>query len=117
MGRCDLTAAILQYVGVGSLQNAGRPAAKPCRMLAQFIPSPTGLYADQSYLLVLDEVIENADRIRPTPNTSNDGRRELALGFQNLRPRLTPNHTMKVAHHRRIRMGSQHAAQQVVRGA
>ena len=53
----------------------------------------------------------------PPPTQAMIAVGQLALSLQNLRPRLAADHSMKIAHHRRIRMRAQHAAQQVVRGA
>ena len=53
----------------------------------------------------------------PPPTQAMIAVGKLAFGFPNLRPRLPSDDAMKIAHHGRIRMRSQHAAQQIMRGA
>ena len=113
----DLSGGILQHVGIGSLQHARRAAAKTRRMFAQLVAAPSGFDADELHFFVLDEVIENADGIRSAADAGDDGSGQFAFGFENLRAGFASDDFVEVAHHGRIRMRAQHAAQQIMRGA
>src|ERR1700740_3588055 len=104
MRRRNLTATVLQHVRIGALQNAGTASTKTRRMISQLLAAAAGLHADQSHSLVLNEVVKNANRVRSAADTRDDGRRQLTLGLENLRPRFSANHTMKISYHGRIRM-------------
>src|SRR5208283_449788 len=113
----DLARSILQHIRVSSLQNARRPAAKARSMFAQSRAAPTGFDSNQRDFLVFKKVVEDADRVRPSPNASNNGRGKFAFRFANLGAGFASNDAMKVAHHGRIGMRSKHAAKQVMGGA
>src|ERR1035438_1239524 len=113
----DLAGLVLQHIRKSSLQNARRSAAEARRMLAQRFAAASSLYADQLYFLVLDEVVEDANRVRPSADAGDDGFRQFAFGFENLDASFASNDAVEVAHHGRIGMRSKHAAQQVMRGA
>src|SRR6266478_3791841 len=115
MRSCDLTSFVLQYVRIRTLQHARQSPAKSRRMITQLLAATSSFDSDQLHLLVSDEVVENSDSIRAAANARNDDRRQFALGFHNLRPRLTSDHSVKIAHHCRIGMRAQHAAQELVR--
>src|SRR5215469_16942720 len=86
-------------------------------MLSQFGATSTSLYANELYFLVGNKLVEYANQIRSTANTGINGCRQSAFRFKNLFPGFAPNHGMKIAHHRGIRMRTQDASQQVVSGA
>src|SRR5262249_49788520 len=87
------------------------------RVLAQLRPPAAGFYANQLDALVFDELVEDADRVRTAANAGNDRRRKPAFSFENLRARLVTDDGVEIAHHGGIRVRSQHAAEQVMRGA
>ena len=86
-------------------------------MFAQGFAASAGFDADQFDFLVLDEIVKDPDGIRSPAHTSDDRFGKLAFGLENLCPRFLPDHAVEVAHHGRIRMRPQYAAEQVVRGA
>ena len=86
-------------------------------MFAQLLAAAAGFHADQLHFLVSDELVKDANGIRSAADAGDDRCRQLAFGLENLRSRFAPDHFVKVAHHGRIRMRAQHAAQQVMRGA
>ena len=53
----------------------------------------------------------------PPPTQAMIALGKLAFRLQNLRPGFASDHFVEVAHHRRIGMRAQHAAQQIMRGA
>src|SRR5438105_851003 len=86
MGRSNLAGVVLQNVGISSLQHARRPTTETCSMFAELLPTPTGLHANESHLLILEKLVENADGVGASADASDDSGRQLALSFQNLRP-------------------------------
>src|SRR5579864_604291 len=108
MGQRNLPTRILQNIGIRSLQHSRRPSAKTSRMFAQSLAASTCLDANQPDSFVVQEIVENPDRIRPAAYTCNDRSRQLSLSLQYLRPRLASDHTMKITYHGGIRMRSQH---------
>ena len=116
MRQRNLPSRILQNVGKSSLQYARGASAKTSSMVTQFFTAATVFYTDQFHFFVADEVEENTNRVRTSANAGDDGRWQLAFHFQNLPPAFFSGNLVEVAHHRRIRMRSQHAAEQIVRG-
>ena len=57
----------------------------------------------------------DADGVRSSANAGDDSVRKFAFGLANLRAGFASDDPMKIAHHGRIGMRSQHAAEQVVR--
>src|ERR1700722_18635902 len=113
----DLARRVLQQIGIGSLQHPRRTAVKTRGMLAQAFSASASFDANQLYPLVLDELMKDANGIRAPADASDNRGRQLAFGFQNLSAGLAPDDLVKIAHHRGVRMGAEHAAQKIMRGA
>src|SRR5450631_328976 len=113
----DLTRSVLQDVRISSLQNARRTAAETSRVLAQSFAESAGFHSDEFDFFVFEEVVENADGIRSSADAGDDGVGKFAFGFADLDACFASDDAMEVAHHGRIGMRSEHAAEQVVRGA
>src|SRR5439155_14477389 len=115
MSRCNLTARILKHVRHGALQNSDasattrRATAKSRGMLAERIPASSRLNTDQSDLFVRNERMKQTDRIRAAADTGNQGARQFSGRGQNLFARFASNQALKLAHHQRIRMGTERA--------
>src|SRR6266446_3692147 len=86
-------------------------------MFAQRRATATSLNSNQFDFLVLEEVVEDANRVRSSPDASDDGVGKFAFSLPNLDAGFASNDAMKVAHHGRIRMRAEHAAQQIMRSA
>ena len=117
MRRGNLAALILQDITHRALQNPGTTTAvciESGRMLAQATATPAGFDADHSHRLIAQERMKQSDRIRSAADAGNQTIRQTVLLFQDLRPRFPPDHALKIAHHQRIRMRSQRAAQQII---
>src|SRR5581483_505449 len=72
--------------------------------------------SDQLNFLIADEVVKDSNCIRSAADTRNNRRRQFAFSLHYLRTRFLPDHTMEVAHHRRIGMRTEHTAEKVMRG-
>src|ERR1051326_2695097 len=116
MRSCNLTRFVLQNVRIRSLQYTGQTTAKSGCMIAQFVAAAAGFNADQVYFFVADEVVKDADLIRPATNTGNDCSGKFSFRFHDLCASLTANDFMEVADHRGIGVRAKHAAEQVMRG-
>src|SRR5450631_300089 len=110
----DLTRSVLQDVRISSLQNARRTAAETSRVLAQSFAESAGFHSDEFDFFVFEEVVENADGIRSSADAGDDGVGKFAFGFADLDACFASDDAMEVAHHGRIRMRAEHAAEQIV---
>src|ERR1019366_5058137 len=81
---CYLAGLVLQHVGIRSLQNARRAAAETGRVLAERFAPAAGFDSDEFDFLVFEEVVENADRVRSSADTGDDGVGKFAFGFADL---------------------------------
>src|SRR5271166_1160612 len=77
----------------------------------------SGFDADELDAGVVEEGVEDADGVGASADAGDDGGGKLGFGFQNLLTRLFADDAVEVAHHRRIRMRAENAAEQVVGGA
>src|SRR5277367_4318479 len=105
-----LAVVILQQVRKCALQNARRSATKARCMFAEFYSAASGLNSDQADARIGDELVEGSDGVGAAADTGDDRGWQPAFLLLNLLAGLFADHTMKVAHHGRIRMRSQHAA-------
>ena len=92
----------LQQVGAVAMQDAGAAAIQGRRVLTGFDTVARRLDANQAHTLVIDEGMEQADRIRPAANTGHHRVRQAAFALQYLRAGLNADHALKVADHFRI---------------
>ena len=84
--------------------------SQPCGVLAQFVAAPACLDAQHFHAGIAQECVEQSDGIRAAAHAGHQQVRETALGLEDLRPRLLPDHFVKIAHHHGIRMRAQHRA-------
>src|SRR5215469_12095295 len=103
--RCrDLPALVLQHVGVRSLQHTGSAATKSRRMLSEFFSAPAGLYADELYLLVFQEVVKDADGVRPAAHACDDRTWQFIFRIKDLGSSFAADDPVEVSHHGRVGM-------------
>ena len=107
----DLPIVILQNVRKGTLQHPRRTALESGRVLAQRRAAASGLYADQPHLPVGNKLVKRADGVRSAADACDDGGRQPAFFFKDLRFHLAADAAMKVAHHGGIGMRAQRAAE------
>jgi hypothetical protein len=80
----DLAVFILQHVGIGALQHAGRSALEARRVIAERLAAAAGFDADQANFLSSGELVERADGIRSAADAGDDRGRQTAFFLQNL---------------------------------
>src|SRR6202521_1724032 len=105
---------VLQQVGIGSLQHARQTAVKTPSMLSQALAASAGFDADELHWLVLDELVEDANRNRAPADAGRYRGGLDAFGFEDLGARLAADDFVKIAHHSRIRMSAKHAAKKIM---
>src|SRR6185369_10906191 len=104
MRQRNLPRAILKDVGISSLQHARTAPTKTRSVIAELFSSAAGFHSDQLHLLVLNKIIENADRVRSATHARNDCRGKPARHLKNLRAGVAPDNTTKLVHQRLIRL-------------
>src|SRR5689334_11337342 len=117
MSRSYLAVVVLQDVAHRSLQHSGAPAAarvEARRVLAQLVSRAAGFDADHLDGSVAEKWMKQTNRVGAAADTRDQRIRQTTFAFQNLRTRFTSDHTVKIAHHERVRMWTKRAAEQVV---
>src|ERR1043165_1380077 len=117
MRRGDLPALVLKDVAQRSLQDAGPPAAALVEtrgVLAQLRARAPGFDADHAYPRVGEERVEESDGVRAAADAGDERVGQAPRRFENLRARLSPDDALEVAHHARVWMWAEGAAQQIV---
>src|SRR6516225_3441458 len=105
---------VVLKVAVRSMQYARRTSIESCRMIAQMLAPASSLDAHELHPFITDERVENSDRIATASYAGEYGIRQALFAFQDLRPCFIANHTMKIAHHERIRMCAKRGTEQVM---
>ena len=86
----DLPIAVLQKIGAVSVQHAGSSGAHRSAMLDPVEPAASGLDAEDRDVAVVEERMEQADRVRPAADGGDDRIGQAALLFHYLLARLLP---------------------------
>ena len=117
MRELDVPVLVLQDERARSLQHAGAPAGEARRVAPAGDLVAAGFDADQTHGAVVDERVEDADRVAAAADARDDRRREHGGELEKLRARLASDHGLEFADHQRIRMRPEHRSEQVVRVA
>src|SRR5262249_1890230 len=104
MRQLDVPGVVLEDECAGALKDAGTAAGESRGMAAGRNPFAPGLDTDEPHVLVLDEAVEDPDRVAPAADAGDDDVGETAGLLQNLSPRFTSDHRLKLANHQRIWM-------------
>ena len=117
MRRLDVAVLVLQHERARALQHAGDAAREARGVTARRDRLAAGLDADQPHLRVVDERIEDADRVAAAADARDHRVRQAPGLLEDLRARLAADHRLELAHHQRIRMRAERRPEQVVRVA
>ncbi|CRK52028.1 conserved hypothetical protein [Rhodococcus sp. RD6.2] len=110
-----LTVVVLQQVGVRAVQRARR-SARDRRCMTSGLHTVTAcLESDQLHGRVVDEGVEDADRVGAAADARGDGVRQPAGQRAHLCAGLEADDALEVADHRRERMRARRSAEAVVR--
>src|SRR5215469_18869173 len=120
MRRGDLAVRVLQNVGIGALQHARARASEAlmrCEtggVFAEPVAAPTRFDAHHSYVRVLEKFVKKTDRIRPATNARVKVSGQAPFAGKNLFASLATDDGLKVTDHRRVGMGAENGAEQVM---
>ena len=104
---------VLQVVALEAMQGA-RGAQGQGRGVIRGIESPPRrLDSHQLHILIVEKRGEGADRIRATPDTGRNLRRQTAFAHQKLLARLFTHDLLEITHHHRERMRTHHRADRI----
>src|SRR3954464_11897076 len=95
----DLSGFVLQDVRKSSLQNAGAAAVEAGGMVAKLSAAAAGLDADETHFPILNEGMEDANRVRAAAHARDHRIRQPSLGAKNLHAGFAADHGLKIAHH------------------
>ena len=106
---------ILQHERARALQHAGGAARESRRVTARADRFAAGLDADQAHVAIVDERVEDADRVAAAADAGDHRVRQSAGLLEDLPSRFPADHRLKLADHQRIRMRAERGAEQVMR--
>ena len=93
----------------GWLSSAGKSSAlKPGRVFAAADSFAARFDADHSYLSILQKRMEQADGVAAAADAGNQQIGKASLAFENLATCFHADDALKIAHHHRIGMGTEH---------
>ena len=115
MGQLDIAVLVLQHERARALEHARAAAGKPRGVPAADNLLAARLHADQAHLTIVDERIEDADRVAAAADARHDRVRKPAGLLDDLPPRFAADHRLKLAHHQRVGVRPQHRPEQVIR--
>lgn len=113
MGFGDLAIVVANHIGAIAMQHTGAPCGDRCRMAAGSDAVAGRLGAIDLDARVVEEGMEQADRIATATDAGADRIRQTAVVFQHLRARLAADNRVEVTHHARIRVRAGHGADDV----
>ena len=117
MRQLDVARIVLKHERARALQHAGASAGKPRGMTSGRDPLASRFHADQTHRLVVDERVEDPDRVAAATDARHDDVGKAADLIEHLAARLAADHGLELAHHQRIGMRTERRAKQVVRVA
>ena len=115
MGQLDIAVLVLQHERARALEHARAAAGKPRGVPAADNLLAARLHADQAHLTIVDERIEDADRVAAAADARHDRVRKPPGLLDDLLPRFAADHGLKLAHHQRVGVRPQHRPEQVIR--
>jgi hypothetical protein len=115
VGRGHLAVGVLEQIAEAAVKHAGRTGAQGRAVVAGLDPPARRLDPDQLDVVV-QEGGEDPDRVGSAAHTGDHGPRQPSDPLQELLPRLAADHRLEVAHHAGIGIGTDHGADDVVRG-
>ncbi|CAI8341573.1 MAG: Uncharacterised protein [Rhodospirillaceae bacterium] len=98
----NLAVLVLQQVGAVAVQHARLTPGQGGGVLVTLKPVAPGFDADDAHVLVVEEGVEQAQRIRPTADTGDQRVRQAAFAFEHLFLGFLTNHRLEVPDHGRV---------------
>src|SRR5678815_499625 len=99
MGQLDVPRIVLEHERSRTLQHACAPACEARSVTSGRDSLATGFDADEAHGRVIDEGIEDPDRIAAATHARHDNIRKTANLFEHLPASLSANHRLELTHH------------------
>src|SRR5688500_19364690 len=103
MRQLDVPGVVLQDERARALEHAGAAAGKARRVAPWGDPLAACFNPDQPHARIVDEAVEDANGVAAAAHTGDDDVRQPPHPFENLLPRFTADHRLKLANNPRIR--------------
>ena len=110
MGQFDLAIFVREQKSFGSLKHSQPSSLESCRMFAGANSFAAGFDPDHAHVRIIQKRMEQTDGIAAATDTGDKQIGQALFAFENLRFCFLANHTLKIAHHHGVGMGSQRAA-------
>ena len=117
MRQLDVPVLVLQHERPRALQHARAAAGESRGVAATPDRLAPGLDANQPHVAIADERIEDPHGVTAAADAGHDRGRQPAGELEDLRARFAADHRLELAHHQRVRMWTEHRAEQIVRVA
>ena len=118
MRELNLPVLVGEQERLRALEHAEPSAEEPRRV---FLARPDALAArldaDHPHVLVLEERMEQPDGVAAAADARDEQIRQTAFAFEHLAAGLVADDAVKIAHHHRVRMRAERAAENVKRRA
>ena len=114
MGQLDLTVLVGEEPGLRALEDAEFSALKTRGVFAMLDSVATRLDAHHLDALVIEEGMEEPDRVAAAANAGDKQVGETLLALEDLAARLDADDAVEIAHHHRIRVRPEGTAEDVV---
>jgi len=114
MGQFDLAIGIGEKPGFCALENAEFAALKTRRVFPLLDAVATGFDSDHADGVVLEERVEQTDRVAPSPNAGDEEIWKPFLAFQDLASRLHSDDPVEIPDHHGKRMCSESGTENIM---
>ncbi|EGE58214.1 hypothetical protein RHECNPAF_334005 [Rhizobium etli CNPAF512] len=114
MAFLDLAITILKQIGAVAVQDARRTSGDRRAMFVALQALAAGFDANDLHRGIVEEGVEDADRIRAAADGSDNEIRQTAFGRQHLLFRLRADHRLEIADHLRIGMRAGRRADEII---
>src|SRR4030095_16213055 len=109
-----LPVLILKHITPSPLQHPRFASAETCGVLAKRVASTTGFDPDHSHALIGYEIAKQANRVAAAADTGDQQIGNASFNLENLLSSLAAEHSLKIAHHCRVRVWAHHRTQQII---
>ena len=113
MGLDDLPVVVADHIGAVAMQHARTAGGDRGGMPAGLDAVARRFDADDRHFGIVEERMEQADRVAAAADAGDDRIRQPAIVGQHLRARLASDHGVEIAHHARIRIRAGDSADDV----
>src|SRR2546430_9196216 len=117
MGQFDLAFVVGEQESFRSLEHAEASALETGCMFAAANAFAAGFDADHPNISVLQEWMEQSDRVAAAADAGDEQIRQALFAFENLAACFNADDALKIADHHRVRVRTKNRAQYIMSGA